>query len=167
MISEQDKQIIEDSLWIVDTVLKKQNIKSEDIRQSAILYLLKVYERFDANFGVKWSTYAYKNIYLYVKRKNAKELFQDSKMISFDAVYLTVQKEDRILSKLTQQELCKRLLMECSEIEKKILILYMNKYNFIEISSRLKMRVGTVKSIFQGIIEKFKDSELCREYLNG
>ena len=74
LTNEQQKQI-ENSLWVVNTVLKKQGIDyNEDMRQSAIMYMCECLLRYDPDKGVKWTTYAYKNfiVVIYASEDNRK-----------------------------------------------------------------------------------------------
>lgn len=74
MLSAEQQKLINDSLWIVNTVLKKFNLqRDEDMRQEAIVYLCSCVERFDQNRNVKWSTYAYSNIYWFIARRKQEE----------------------------------------------------------------------------------------------
>lgn len=74
MLTEQQKDIIENSIWVVNTALKKQGLSNDiDLRQSAILYMCECLLRYDVTRNAKWTTYAYKSVYLYIKRVHAKE----------------------------------------------------------------------------------------------
>lgn len=69
-LSIEQQQMILDTLWVVNSVLKKQKrVYDEDLRQTAIIYLCKCLLRFNGEFGAKWNTYAYKSVDLYVKRE--------------------------------------------------------------------------------------------------
>ena len=69
----QQKEI-EDSEWVVNTALKRQGLScNEDLRQSAILYMCECLLRYDPTKGIKWTTFAYKNVYLFIKRTYKKE----------------------------------------------------------------------------------------------
>jgi len=73
MTVEQQKQI-EDSLWVVDAVLKRLKRQGdEDLRQDLFLYMCKCIQRFDVSRGTKWTSYAYESLYLYALRTLAKE----------------------------------------------------------------------------------------------
>ena len=69
-LSIEQQQTILDTLWVVNSVLKKQKrVYDEDLRQTAIIYLCKCLMRFNGEFGAKWNTYAYKSVDLYVRRE--------------------------------------------------------------------------------------------------
>lgn len=69
MLNEEQKKIIEESMWVINAVLKAYNLShDEDMRQSAILYMCECIERFDPS-KAKFTTYAFKNISLFVRRK--------------------------------------------------------------------------------------------------
>lgn len=67
-LTGEQQRIIEDSLWIVGAVGKRLRVKDEDARSEAVLYMIQCLDRFDPSKGVKWETYAYKNVYLYMSR---------------------------------------------------------------------------------------------------
>ena len=72
----------------INTALKKQGLQeNEDLRQSAILYMCKCLERFDPTKNIKWTTFAYKNIYLYIKREHNKEAAKQALLISTELFY--------------------------------------------------------------------------------
>lgn len=69
MLSDEQKKIVLESEWIINSILKRLGINgNEDYKQEASLYMCKCIERFDNSFETKWTTFAYKNIYLYMKR---------------------------------------------------------------------------------------------------
>lgn len=71
MLSAEQQKTIQESLWVVNTVLKDLGLQQdEDLRQDANLYLCRCLERFNPSHNVKWTTYAYKNILMFVKRKS-------------------------------------------------------------------------------------------------
>lgn len=85
MLTFEEQNIIENSLWIVNTALKRQGLQAnEDIKQSAILYMCKCIKNFDPSKQIKWNTYAYKNVFLYIKRTHAKDIKKRSFLVNQD-----------------------------------------------------------------------------------
>ena len=85
MLSSKQREMVESSIWVVNTALKKQGLqKDKDLKQDALLYMCQCAERFDETQGVKWTTYAYKNVYLFIKRTHAKEKLRKSALIDKD-----------------------------------------------------------------------------------
>lgn len=60
-----DKARVEESAWIVRSVVNRLKPNDDDLFQSIYLYLCKCAGRFDECRGVKWSTYAFKSAYYY------------------------------------------------------------------------------------------------------
>ena len=74
MLTPKQQKIIEDSEWVINSVLNKLGrYGDEDLKQNGWLYMCQCIMRFDENRGVKWTTFAYKNIFLYLKRICAEE----------------------------------------------------------------------------------------------
>ena len=68
-LTDEQRKRVEQSAWIVNSVLKEQQLSyDEDLRQEGLLWLCKCAQRFDPTRGVKWSTYAYGSVFLRVKR---------------------------------------------------------------------------------------------------
>lgn len=75
MLSKEQADTISNSIWVVNTALKRQGLQYDaDMRQSAILYMCNCLQRYDPSKNVKWTTYAYKNVYLYIKRSHLSEI---------------------------------------------------------------------------------------------
>ena len=95
MLSDEQRDTIEDSVWVVNTVLKKQGLENdEDMRQSALLYMCKCIQRFDPSKNIKWTTFAYKNIYLFVKRNFKKQQEKSIPTVSENMFYLADKEDD-------------------------------------------------------------------------
>lgn len=143
MLTDKQRLIIEDSLWVVNTALKRQGLqKNEDLRQSAILYMCECLERFNPEASIKWTTFAYKNVYLFIKRTNRKQMLKRSFEVYDcieqlpESVYESNYNEFSIKPKRSIQEV-KRI---CNEEEKKIIELKLNGYNAREISKILNIK---------------------------
>lgn len=100
-LTDEQRKIIEESMWVINTVLKAHNLAhDEDMRQQAILYMCECIERFDPSKNAKFSTYAYKNIYLYVlrKKKALPKCEDEREEPSFDFDFLTIKEFEKTLS---------------------------------------------------------------------
>lgn len=85
MLNDEQRQMVESSIWVVNTALKKQGLECDkDLKQDALLCMCQCAERFDASKGIKWTTYAYKNVYLYIKRTHAKQTQKSAPLIKQD-----------------------------------------------------------------------------------
>ena len=162
-LSPLQQKDIEDSLWVVNSALKKQGLSNnEDLRQSAILYMCKCRLRFDPQKHIMWTTFAYRNVYLYIKRFIRKEKEKQAYVINKDIFdmedYLSIEKPK------TNSLICYHLIMEqCNKEELKILKLMKEGYNRIEIAEilncsqskvykkvrALRKRVGGLKNILK------------------
>src|SRR5574344_1642765 len=87
MLTAEQQNIIENSIWVVNTALKRQGLTyNKDLRQSAIVYMCECLTRFDPSRNIKWTTYAYKNVYLFIKRTHKKECLKCNMEIGDDVV---------------------------------------------------------------------------------
>lgn len=166
MLSKSQQEIIENSLWVVNTALKKQGLENnDDLRQDAILYLCQCLTRFDPLKGVKWSTYAYRNIFLYVKRKNAEEMAFRNQCVDIDEM------KDVLVGEYAHDDsdmsFGNYLLSKMNEIEKKIFNLMVEGYKIPEIVKETKLRLDRVKEIISNVQERYSSIILEEEYNQG
>lgn len=133
MLNNEQKNIIMESLWIVNDVLKAKNLqRNNDLRQEAILYLCKCIQRFDPSRGVKWTTYAYRNVFLYVCRTYASWCKKNSREIPLEAATLSVSHENNVNDKILVQTIKYR----CTQLERRVMELKECGYNSNEIQKR-------------------------------
>lgn len=146
-LSPLQQKDVENSLWVVNSALKQQGLSNnEDLRQSAILYMCECRLRFDPQKHIRWTTYAYRNVYLYIKKVVKRErkleakfvnkdIFdmedyfkcekpKDSQMFTYQAILKTCDKEDIIILELIKQgysrlEIAKALNCSQSKIYKR------------------------------------------------
>lgn len=137
-LTSEQQEIINNSLWVVNAALKKLGLQtSEDYRQSGILYLCKCLLRFDASKKTKWTTYAYKNVYFYLKRIHNDENKYQNCLLNED--YESI--EELIGDEVDADEcLYNRLLVEkiekiCSNEENQIMRLRATGKRFAEIAN--------------------------------
>lgn len=150
MLSAEQQSIIENSLWVVNTALKNQGLGAdEDLRQSAILYMCGCLERFDTNRNVQWTTFAYKNVYLYIKRTHAQDVKRQDKEIHDDILYLS-QASEAPTDELRGQEV-DIIKNCCSTEEKHVIDLKLQGYNNTEISRQIGCSVSKVSRYMKSI----------------
>lgn len=151
MLTPAQQKIIEDSLWVVNAVLKRLGLQEdEDLRQDACLYLCKCLERFNPDKNVKWTTYAYKNIYLYTirikKYNNSKSLCLMEELENFN-------KSDNGLIEQQMETLCQfeHIVAPLPTKEKQVAILLSQGFTMHEIATLLKTNHKGVKELKQHI----------------
>ena len=158
MLSLEQQSIIENSLWVVNTALKKQGLqKDEDLRQSAILYMCECLERFDNSKNVAWTTFAYKNVYLYIKRTANKQKVKNAAIIGCDIfdvpeAVATPLKEN--LEKETNDDLVNKIKSKCTKDEIKVIELKLQGYKGFEISKIMGWSTRKTNIFIKSIKEK-------------
>lgn len=164
MLSKTQQNIIENSIWVVNTALKNQGLalspKTEDLRQSAILYMCKVIQRFDPSRNIKWETFAYKNVYLYIKRKHIKEIRRAKWEIDDETAY-NLQHEELPLEEPKMFDEAKymveHIMKECSPKERQYLDLKLQGYKREEIGEIMGVSSGFIRKCHENIIEKARE----------
>lgn len=164
MLSLEQQNIIENSIWVVNTALKRQGLQAdEDLRQSAILYLCKCIERFDPTKKIKWTTYAYKNIFLYIKRTHGKENKKSSMFVDDDIMDLQEPQnlpiDDRELFN-DSKYMVEQIKAVCSPEERQIIEFKLQGYKVIEIGALMGCSASKVNGCMQSIREKAKEIQL-------
>ena len=164
MLSVEQQNIIENSLWAVNTALKNQGLalspKTEDLRQSAILYMCKAIQHFDPSKNVKWETFAYKNVYLYIKRKHFKESRKAMREMSYEEGYHV--QPLALLSDETEnfndgKGLVDQVFDVCSKAERQYLNLKLEGYKRTEIGERMGVSQGFVRKCHENVIRKARE----------
>lgn len=163
MLSLEQQEIIENSLWVVNTALKKQGLQAdEDLRQSAILYMCKCLERFDPSKDIKWTTYAYKSVFLFIKRTHGKEMKKRSMFID-DDIFNLIEPVSSLIDEPTMFNEGKYIIDSikavCSPEESQIIELKRQGYKVVEISSIMKCSTSKINGRMQSIKEKARDME--------
>lgn len=165
MLTQEQQSTIENSLWVVNTALKRQGLSNDDdLRQDAMLYLCEIIQRFDESKGIKWTTYAYKSIYFYIKRiqkrkKKLKNREIDDEILDCDnEIYETLPSDETIMINDNDCSDKFELLKEfCSDEEKKILSMRLKGYRLVEIANELNYSVSTVNNRLRNIKETAKE----------
>lgn len=157
MLSVEQQNIIENSMWVVNAVLKKQGLSFsdnvEDLRQSATLCMCKAIQRFDPSLNVKWETFAYKTVYLHIKRENAKEL----KHLLWETKNETAYYSQPCPSFENHNQEIEQILKLCTPQEKKYLKLKMEGFKRKEISEKMGVSKGVIRKFHENIIKKARE----------
>lgn len=159
-LTVEQKKLVEESLWVVNSIMKNQALEGDkDIRQQAMLYMCRCAQRFDPTRGVKWTTYAYQNAKLYIKRivkreQNIQSLFEDIEVVSCPEsdLFATYSHETASDAKYIVDTLKSR----CSPEELQILTMKEQGYKWYEISQALNCSTSTLNGKMQVIRDKAK-----------
>ena len=164
MLSKEQQNIIENSIWVVNTALKRQGLQAdEDLRQSAILYMCKCLERFDPSKDIKWTTYAYKSVFLFIRRTHGKEMKKRSMFIDDDIFNLVEPVSSTLYEPIMfndSKNIIDSIKAVCSPEESQIIELKRQGYKVVEISSIMKCSTSKINGCMQSIKEKAKEMEL-------
>lgn len=154
-LTPEQQELIMNSLWVVNTALKKQNESSnEDLRQSAILYLCKCVERYDASLKIKWTTFAYKNVYLFIKRTKLKEQQKTLPILSDDLFDIQTAMEKPTEECFENKLKVQQILEICTPQEQELIKLKLKGHTHKEIAEIMGIDYIKVKSIFSLIKSK-------------
>lgn len=158
MLSTEQQNIIENSIWVVNTALKKQGLQAdEDLRQSAILYMCKCIQRYDPEKHIKWTTFAYKNVYLFIKRTHIKRMVKDNLIADVD-VYTPILSINN-LSNLDNVLFLENIKCLCTAEERQMLELKRQGYKIMEIGKIMGCSARRISGYMQSIKEKAKEIE--------
>lgn len=161
MLSLEQQSIIENSIWVVNTALKKQGLQyDKDLKQSAILYMCECLERFDQSKKIKWSTYAYKTVFLYIKRTHAKEMKKCSFVVNDEIS--TLQLPNKTDDNLHGDMIIDSIKELCNPAEIKVLELRDYGYKIAEISKILGCSVSKINSYISTIKEKARKFNIVK-----
>ncbi len=109
----EDENIVTEYEWIIHTIMKRFSsftTSREDLYQVGVMALLKAYQNFDSNYGVKFSSYAYP----YVLGEISKYIKDDRNIhVSHDVLRLNASLE-KAKDVLTQKLLREPTLEELS-----------------------------------------------------
>lgn len=159
MLNEEQRKTIENSLWVVNTILKEQNLQgNEDLKQDAILYMCKCIENFDESKGIKWTTYAYKNVSLYVKRKNLRDVrhngvieLEINQIQDFKERHISRSQEFMVKYKI------KNILYHCNEREKQVVLYKLQGYTTKQIADKMELPTTTIWDMFWRIKQRVRN----------
>lgn len=158
MLSKEQQQTIENSIWVVNTVLKRQGLQGDkDLRQTAILYMCKCLERFDPNKDIKWTTYAYKSVFLFVRRTYLKEKKRLTMIVEADVC--DIDKSIKHPTNADDNNLLADIRAVCTPEENNVLDLKLKGYKVAEISALMNCSTSKVNACMQSIKGKAKEIE--------
>lgn len=161
MLSLEQQEIIENSLWVVNTALKRQGLQAdEDLRQSAILYMCKCLERFNPSKDIKWTTYAYKSVFLFIRRTHSKEVKKRAMFIDddiFNLVEPATSPPDEPTMVNESKYIIDSIKAVCSPEENQIIELKRQGYKVVEISSIMECSTSKINGCMQSIKEKARE----------
>ena len=151
-LSTEQQQTIIDSLWIVNDVLKRQNLAyNEDLKQTAIIYLCKCLLRFNDKYGVKWHTYAYKNVDLYVRREIERENKIRNREIISSKEYIICEKTNG------KRALYLEIKESCLPRTQKVLELKLQGYSDKEVRNILRCGMNSLREMKEEIKKVAKE----------
>ena len=153
----EQQEEVENSIWVVNTALKKQGQSmNEDLRQDAILYMCLCRLRFNPSLNVKWTTYAYRNVYLYIKRTLLKEKSKNGHIIKSDYNDISnlIPAEDKFDTIEGDDTYLRNL---CSIEEKQVLELKKQGYNGREIATILNCSTSKVNCYLNKVKQRIKE----------
>lgn len=172
LTAAQQKDIT-DSIWVVNSALKKLGFSyDEDLRQQAILYMCRCRMRFDESRNVKWTTYAYSNIYMYLKR-TLKARFEKEKKKHDFLIKVQPDVSMDIIDEYTDKIDIENIKSICNEKERMILELRLQGKTYSQISVILNISetyaTKRMRNIINEAIEHFnggvngKDLQILRQ----
>ena len=164
MLNDSQRKLVESSIWVVNTALKKQGYeKDQDLKQDALLYMCQCAEKFDDTKGVKWTTYAYKNVYLFIKRTKAKERKRESAVLEDDLFDLCETTEE-IFDDTRTYDNAKikfdKIVALCTPQERQILQQKVCGYTHPQIAKQMNCTTYYVNNKMRGLRKKVKDFTL-------
>ena len=155
MLNEEQKQLVEENTWIVDAVLRKlKQSHNKDLRQEGLLCLCMIADK-DIQHA-RWQTYAYKTIFLNLRKQVMQEQERKSKTILTSEVKYYKEKH----SAHTKDARIKEIYDQCTPQEQELIELYLEGYTTYESAAR-EMGIYPMQAyrIMQNIKNKIKGSK--------
>lgn len=155
MLSEEQREFIENNTWIVDAVLRKLNQShNEDLRQEGLLCLCKLVDK-DIQHAT-WQTYAYKTIFFNLRKKVMEE--QDRKKSTIVVEEVKYYKEKK--SNKSDRSFIMEIYKKCTPTEQELIELYLDGYTTYEgIAREMGLYPMQAYRIMQNIKKKAKELE--------
>lgn len=161
MLTAEQKKDIEESAWVVNAVLKRLGLsKDADMRQTAYLYLCESRQRYSPDHNTKWTTYAYKNVYLRVRKEQRRQHAYDERFVS-DTDFLFDCEVDDEIKGIDDRQMIDCASAHFTEREKKVVSMQAQKYTLKEIGSEIGFSTTTVQNTIASARKKAKDA--CHE----
>ena len=124
--------------------------------------MCKCLERFDPTKNIKWTTFAYKKVFLYIKRVHKKEIKQHSYLID-DDIYIAELSAQPINEQKMFNEaefMLEHIKTICTPEECRILDLKRQGYKGFEISQIMNCSTSKINGCMQSIKDKARETEL-------
>jgi hypothetical protein len=125
--------------------------------------MCKCLERFDPSKDIKWTTYAYKSVFLFIRRTHGKEMKKRSMFIDddiFNLVEPVSSPLDEPIMFNENKHIIDSIKAVCSPEESQIIELKRQGYKVVEISSIMKCSTSKINGCMQSIKEKAREMEL-------
>lgn len=157
-LTNEQQKLIEESMWVVNTVLKAQGVQSnEDLRQEATLYMCKCAMRFDPTKHIKWSTFAYKNVFLFVRRERVKAYQKRMSECGIECIDVLSQVD--MEQDLAIKNKIRQLGSVCSKEERCILRMKLAGFTGNEMAHKINCSKSKINNCIGKIKEKAKELE--------
>lgn len=151
-MTADQKQMITDSLWVVNTLLIRYNRSNDrDLRQEAITYMCGCMQRFDPTRHIKWETYAFTSINLFLRRTISRTREKEKYTTYYDhTVIETVADKHNTKT----NEMLALIYNGSTEKERRILDLLYQGYSRNEIATKLQLNISEVFRTIKKIKER-------------
>lgn len=163
MLNDSQRQMVESSIWVVNTALKKQGLEGDkDLKQEALLCMCQCAERFDVSKGVKWTTYAYRNVYLCIKRVHAKEKKKTTPLLNQDLFDMSEQlfEDEKMSQEENNSYKMRRVMTICTPTEKQFLMAKLKDCTNLEIAHQMNCSKSKIDITMKNIKEKVKSIDI-------
>jgi RNA polymerase sigma factor (sigma-70 family) len=157
MLTPEQQKTIEESQWIVNLALKKQGLsRDQDLRQNAMLYLCRCIEHYDPSLDIKWSTYAFKSVYFYIKRTHAKQMKRQELLLDPEEIENLGQERNETEC-FEETMKVREIRAVCTPKERDVLDLKLKGYKHGEMSEILNRSCITVGVHWRNIKQKARE----------
>lgn len=164
-LTQEQKDMIMSAMWVVNTILKKYELSTDDdMRQNAILYLCKCARRFDTSKEVQWTTYAYRNLYFFVRRTYARQKLVEGRYIAQGEVGENIVDTADVDEQVSAQMTLEKIYNILTQRERAVFILAYKGLNFTEIGKELNITAERTRQIWKRI--KYKARQFKGEQDN-
>lgn len=158
-LTAEQQKLIEESMWVVNTVLKAQGVQNnEDLRQDATLYMCKCAMRFDPSKHIKWSTFAYKNVFLFVRRERVRAYNQS--IMECDIEYIEALSPADLETDFAVKSSVSQLQNVCNEDERTVLDMKLAGFTGNEMAHKMNCSKSKINNCISKIKEKAKELDL-------
>lgn len=139
--------LVENNIGIVGACMKRLKIRDEDLFQDACLQLCRCAEKFSPALNVKFSTYAFRCVYLFLLRQILAKHEYERKFSPVPIEQLNLQTDD------TTALFCdvKGLLQCLSEKEQELVMLRIKGMTYREIAMKIGKSRAYVGNYFKDI----------------